>query len=61
MYEVMAGWETASTRADQPTVARDFAEICRATDKVVYSTTPRTVSSAGTRIERDFGPEAVRR
>jgi dihydrofolate reductase len=46
--------------ADQPPVVRDFAEIWRAADKVVYSGTLGAVSSARTRIERDFDPEAVR-
>ena len=59
MYEVMAYWETASL-ADQPQFVQDFAEIWRAADKVVYSKTLETVSSARTRIERDFDPEAVR-
>jgi dihydrofolate reductase len=40
---------------------QDFAEIWRAADKIVYSTTLETVSSARTRIERDFNPEAVQR
>jgi len=61
MYEVMAGWETAETVAGQPPVMRDFAEIWRAADKVVYSTTLESVSSARTRIERSFDPNAVRR
>ncbi|MBI4259749.1 MAG: dihydrofolate reductase family protein [Actinobacteria bacterium] len=61
MYEVMVYWETAHTLAGQPTFVRDFAEIWRAADKVVYSRTLETVSSARTRIERDFDPEAVRR
>ena len=39
---------------------RDFAEIWQAADKIVYSRTLETVSSARTRIERDFDPEAVR-
>src|SRR5216110_3249316 len=39
MYEVMAYWETADTLADQPPVGRDFAELWRAADKVVYSKT----------------------
>jgi dihydrofolate reductase len=60
MYEVMLGWETAHTRADQPPVMRDFAEIWQAADKIVYSKTLQTVSSARTRLERDFDPEAVR-
>src|ERR1700738_1051550 len=44
MYEVMAFWETANTRADQPPAERDFAEIWRATDKIVYSRTLKTTS-----------------
>jgi dihydrofolate reductase len=39
---------------------RDYAEIWRAADKVVYSTTLDAVSSARTRIERVFDPDAVR-
>jgi dihydrofolate reductase len=60
MYEVMVAWETMDTGPDQPPVMRDFAEIWRAAEKVVYSRTLETVSSARTRIERDFDPEAVR-
>jgi len=60
MYEVMVGWETAETMSDQRPVMQDFAAIWQAADKVVYSKTLETVSSARTRIERDFDPEAVR-
>jgi dihydrofolate reductase len=60
MYEVMAGWETAHTLADQPPFTKDFAEIWQAADKIVYSKTLETVSTAATRIERDFDSEAVR-
>src|SRR5437867_954185 len=60
MYEVMVYWETAHTLADQPPFMQDFAEIWQAADKIVYSKTLQTVSSARTRIERDFDPEAVR-
>ncbi len=59
MYEVMVGWESAHTLADQPPFMQDFAEIWQAADKIVYSTTLETVSSTRTRIERDFDPEAV--
>jgi dihydrofolate reductase len=59
MYEVMVFWETAG-RADHPPFARDYAAIWRAADKVVFSKTLEAVSSARTRIERDFDPEAVR-
>jgi dihydrofolate reductase len=60
MYEVMVAWETMLTGADEPPVMRDFAEIWKAADKVVYSKTLETVSSAKTRIEREFDPDAVR-
>jgi dihydrofolate reductase len=60
MYETMVFWETAPTLADQPPFVKDFAQIWRAADKIVYSTTLEAVSSARTRIERDFDPEAVR-
>jgi len=60
MYEVMAPWETDPTLADQSRVMREFAEIWQVADKVVYSRTLETVSTASTRIERDFDPEAVR-
>jgi dihydrofolate reductase len=60
IYEVMVAWETMDTGPDQTPVMRDFAEIWRAANKIVYSRTLETVSSAKTRIERDFDPEAVR-
>ncbi len=47
---------------DEPAeVVREYAEIWRDTDKVVYSTSLTDVSTARTRIERQFEPEAVRR
>ena len=61
MYETMVYWETASTGDDQPTVMRDYARIWQAADKVVYSSTLDAVSSARTRLEREFDPDAVRR
>jgi dihydrofolate reductase len=60
MYDVMVAWETMGTRADQPPVIEDFTKIWQAADKIVYSKTLETVSSARTRIERDFDAEAVR-
>ena len=60
MYEVMVAWETMPL-ADQPPFVQDFAQIWQAADKIVYSKTLETVSSARTRIERAFDPEAVRR
>jgi dihydrofolate reductase len=61
LYEVMIGWETMHTLPDQTPVALDFAAIWQAAEKIVYSRTLETVSSARTRIEREFDPEAVRR
>jgi dihydrofolate reductase len=61
MYEVMVFWETVSTGADQSPIMRDFAEIWRAADKVVYSRVLEEVDSARTRIEREFDPDSVRR
>ena len=60
MYEVMTGWETLDV-AGEPAEMRDFAELWRAADKVVYSRTLASAETARTRIERDFDPEAVRR
>ncbi len=61
MYESMVFWETASEhRADEPAVFWDYARIWRAAEKIVYSRTLRTPSSARTRIEPEFEPDAVR-
>lgn len=60
MYEVMVAWETVHTLADQPPFVHDFAKIWQAAEKVVFSKTLETVSSARTRIERAFDPDAVR-
>jgi dihydrofolate reductase len=59
MYEVLVAWETMDT-ADQPAFIQDFTEIWRAADKIVFSKTLATVSSAKTRIERDFDADEVR-
>jgi dihydrofolate reductase len=60
MYEVMIAWETWDLEG-QPPVIQDFAEIWRAADKIVFSRTLDSVSSARTRLEREFDLEAVRR
>jgi dihydrofolate reductase len=61
LYEVMAFWETGGSEPDESGPVRDYAEIWRATDKVVYSTTLEAVRTSRTRLERTFDPEAVRR
>ena len=55
MYEVMVAWEALSL-VGMPRVMRDFAGIWKEADKVVNSTTLDSVSSATTRIEREFDP-----
>jgi dihydrofolate reductase len=60
MYEVMVWWETLDL-ADVPPHIRDYAEVWRNADKIVYSRTLPSVSSARTRLEREFDQDAVRR
>ncbi|HLX20938.1 MAG TPA: dihydrofolate reductase family protein, partial [Gaiellaceae bacterium] len=57
MYETMAEWETLD---DEHPVIRDYADIWRAADKVVFSTTLDQVRTARTRVERRFDPDAIR-
>lgn len=59
MYEVMVAWETWQV-AGESVAIQDFAALWHGTDKVVYSKTLNTVSSARTTIERDFDTAAVR-
>jgi dihydrofolate reductase len=57
MYDVLVAWETID---DPDPAMRDFAQIWRAAEKVVYSRTLQAPMSARTRIEREFDVEAVR-
>jgi dihydrofolate reductase len=57
LYEVMVAWETIT---DEQPFIKDYAEIWRAADKIVFSKTLESVSSERTRIERSFDPEAIR-
>ena len=56
MYDTMVYWETVDDEAPE---SRDYADVWRAADKVVYSRTLGTPSSARTRVERHFDPAAV--
>ena len=58
LYEVMVYWETAANHAG---ASADFARIWQAADKVVYSTTLQSVSSARTRLVRNFDPAEIER
>jgi dihydrofolate reductase len=61
MYETMVYWETAETAGSLSSPSRDFAETWRRAEKVVYSRTLDTVSSARTRVEPEFDPARVKR
>jgi dihydrofolate reductase len=59
MYEAMVFWETSPVD-DQPPWVVDFTNIWRAANKVVFSTTLASASSANTTLERKFDVEAIR-
>ncbi|GIJ46797.1 deaminase [Virgisporangium aliadipatigenens] len=59
MYETMRYWETAGG-PDEPAVEREWAELWRGLDKIVYSSTLDSVQTSRTRLERSFDPAAVR-
>lgn len=60
MYETISVWETPEVLPPLPAAALEFAPIWRAAEKIVYSTTLRSVSTARTRLERTFDPDVVR-
>jgi dihydrofolate reductase len=61
MYQTMLYWETAHQDSGQPSWVRDFTGIWQAADKIVFSTTLASASTARTRIERTFDPGMIRR
>jgi dihydrofolate reductase len=60
MYETMVYWETAHTLPLQTKMGNEFARLWQTADKIVYSKTLAEPTSARTRIERSFDPDAVR-
>jgi dihydrofolate reductase len=60
MYETLVYWERPPDLDGQAPVVQDFAEIWQRAEKIVYSKTLQTASSARTHIERAFDPETVR-
>jgi len=58
LYETMVAWESMDLDK-QPSVIRDYAEIWRAADKVVFSKTLEKPASERTRIERVFDPVSI--
>jgi dihydrofolate reductase len=61
MYETMRYWEDPPDLAEHPPHIQAYAAIWRAADKVVYSRTLKSVSTARTRIEPELDVDAVRR
>lgn len=61
MYEVLRFWEEPGEAIEDSAAMRDFAEIWRQADKVVYSRSLQEPVTARTRIEADFDPDAVAR
>jgi dihydrofolate reductase len=57
MYQTMVAWETID---DPDPAMRDYAQIWRGAEKVVFSRTLEGVSSERTRLAREFDPEVVR-
>lgn len=60
LYEVMAVWEDMPGPDEYETVIKEFADIWRSAEKVVYSTTLTSVSTANTRLEQQFDAVNVR-
>ena len=68
MYEVMSPWETAHLTPDAPSfvpglgaeLERDFANVWRAADKLVFSTTLAAATTQRTRLVKSFDADAIR-
>jgi dihydrofolate reductase len=61
MYETMRYWELPEADSpDKSRASRDYAQIWRGADKVVYSRSLERVETERTRLVREFEPEAVR-
>jgi dihydrofolate reductase len=60
MYETMLYWEAAQPVPGQSAADREFAGIWQGADKIVFSRTLDSVSSARTRLEPKFDPGMVR-
>ncbi len=58
MYETMRVWDTLLLD-DLSELEREFAEVWRASDKIVYSSTLDAVPEPRTRLERTFDPDVV--
>jgi len=60
LYEVMRVWETIDHDPDAHPVEREFAQIWRDADKIVFSRSLPEVQTTRTHLERTFDPARVR-
>lgn len=58
MYETMRYWETAHALPRQSPLSLEFARIWQAADKVVFSRSLDTVSTARTSLEQSFDADS---
>ena len=61
MYEEMQVWEDDLSGAELSPASAAFAKMWRGAEKVVFSRTLDSVTTARTRLEREFDIESVRR
>ena len=59
MFETMRPWATISLTEEMAPTIREFAEIWRAADKIVYSTTLHDVACPRTTTSAAFEPAAI--
>jgi dihydrofolate reductase len=60
VHETMSVWETPEVLRDLPAAVLGYVPIWQAAEKIVYSTSLQTLSTARTRLERRFEPDVVR-
>lgn len=60
MYETMQVWETDSSFYEESPVLADFAAAWQDSDKIVYSSTLTSPSTARTTVSRTFDADVVR-
>ena len=59
MYEVMRVWQDLPLGGVPPYI-RDYAQVWRAAEKIVYSRTLESAETPRTSLRREFEPDAVR-
>ena len=59
LYETMVYWD--APLGGYPPEQRDFAQVWQKVEKIVFSRTLTTATTRNTRVEQDFGLEAIRK